>query len=114
MGASFAVGLLPSEKFAALTLGRLLDDLRRDPHPLDDVLVEHEDPAAAIAPIASSSLPGTPSLRTRKTSSGASRAMAISYATGTPPRGSPTTMTSGVSRWFARSPARTRPASCRS
>src|SRR6202035_1569226 len=62
-----------------------------------------------MAPIASSSCPGTPSLRTMKTSSGASRACATWKATGTPPRGKPRTMTS--SRWPIRR-ATSRPRSC--
>ena len=45
-------------------------------------------PSSATAPTASSGFCGAPSLRTVRTSSGASRARAISCATGTPPRGS--------------------------
>jgi len=51
-------------------------------------------PPLAMAPIASSRWKGTPSLRTRKTSSGARSARATSLATGTPPRGSARTTTS--------------------
>ena len=51
-------------------------------------------PPSPTAPMASSGRYGTPTLRTTMTSSGASRARAISAATGTPPRGSPRTTTS--------------------
>ena len=51
-------------------------------------------PPLATAPIASSRQCGTPSLRTRKTSSGAPSAVATSQPTGTPPRGSPRTSAS--------------------
>src|SRR5713226_5759961 len=72
------------------------------------------EPPLAIAPIASSSWSGTPSLRTRNTSSGACSACATSYPTGTPPRGRARTTTSSRSRYWSRRPARTRPASRRS
>src|SRR4051812_30442926 len=65
------------------------------------------------APIASSGCDGTPSLRTKMTSSGASRARATSYATGTPPRGSATTTGCSSRRWSSRAASR-RPASARS
>jgi hypothetical protein len=42
---------------------------------------------STIAPIASSRFPGTPILRTKIRSSGAASMVAISAATGTPPRG---------------------------
>src|SRR5207253_2228079 len=71
-------------------------------------------PPLAMAPIASSSWPGTPSLRTRKTSSGASSALATSNATGTPPRGSPRTSTSGRLAYAESFAARIWPASLRS
>jgi hypothetical protein len=45
--------------------------------------------------MATSRRPGVPSFRTKKTSSGARSALATSKATGTPPRGSPSTMTFG-------------------
>ncbi|CAG6967099.1 hypothetical protein PICSAR164_01073 [Mycobacterium avium subsp. paratuberculosis] len=51
-------------------------------------------PPLARAPIASSDQFGTPSLRTKNTSSGACSAAAISQATGRPPRASPNTSTS--------------------
>src|SRR5205823_8928845 len=67
-------------------------------------------PPVAIAPIASSRWNGTPSLRTRNTSSGARSSRATSWATGTPPRGSASTITSGwpayaLSRRASRPPA---------
>ena len=46
-----------------------------------------------MAPIAYSGLPGAPSFRTRQISSGAPNASASSAPTGTPPRGSATTVT---------------------
>ena len=46
---------------------------------------------AASAPIANSGVPGTPSLRTTSTSSGAPSASATPAATTTPPRGKPNT-----------------------
>jgi hypothetical protein len=55
---------------------------------LNDVLIAHHDRAAATAPIANSGWKGTPTLRTRIKSSGASSAAATSAATATPPRGS--------------------------
>src|SRR5690606_25360862 len=70
-------------------------------------------PPLATAPIASSSWPGTPSLRTTKTSSGAPRARATSNATGTPPRGSARTA-AGCPAKRDRSRASARPASRRS
>lgn len=48
--------------------------------------------------MASSGRPGTPSFRTASTSSGAPRAAATCAATGTPPRGSASTITPGQSR----------------
>src|SRR5438105_6016990 len=71
-------------------------------------------PLEANAPIASSSWPGTPSLRTMKTSSGAPSLRATSYATGTPPRGKARTIRSGWPARVASRPASTRPASARS
>ena len=53
-------------------------------------------PPLARAPIASSCHCGTPSLRTRNTSSGARSAAATSHATGTPPRASPRTSRSSA------------------
>ena len=70
-------------------------------------------PPAAIAPMASSGWPGTPSLRTRKTSSGAFSAEATSNATGTPPRGRPNTSTSVRPAYSVRRAASCRPASIR-
>src|SRR6266511_1654792 len=71
-------------------------------------------PPVAIAPIASSECPGTPTLRTTKTSSGAPSAFATSYPTGTPPRGSASTTTSSRPPYSSRSSsARNRPASVR-
>ena len=55
-------------------------------------------PSSPTAPIASSGWKGTPSLRTTITSSGASSARATSAATGTPPRGNPSTTTSSPRR----------------
>src|SRR5579859_2779817 len=66
-----------------------------------------------IAPMPSSGCSGTPSLRTRMTSSGASRARATSAATATPPRGRPSTTTS-LSRNGNSRLASCRPASDRS
>src|SRR5262245_60678583 len=71
-------------------------------------------PPEAIAPIASSSCPGTPILRTRNRSSGAPSAFATSYATGTPPRGKASTMTSDRPVYADSSAASCRPASLRS
>ncbi|KGD51868.1 hypothetical protein DP49_3681 [Burkholderia pseudomallei] len=51
-------------------------------------------PPVAIAPIASSGLPGAPSFLTISTSSVTRSAFATSNATGTPPRGSASTTTS--------------------
>jgi hypothetical protein len=51
-------------------------------------------PPEASAPTATSAFPGAPIFRTTSTSSGASSAVATSYATGTPPRGNPSTVTS--------------------
>ena len=53
-------------------------------------------PPSPTAPIANSGWNGTPSLRTTITSSGASSARATSAATGTPPRGNPSTTTSST------------------
>src|SRR5215472_6184974 len=66
-----------------------------------------------IAPMPSSGCAGTPSLRTRMTSSGAPRARATSAATATPPRGSPST-TMSLPRSGSRRLASWRPASDRS
>ena len=63
-----------------------------------------------MAPMATSGWKGTPSFRTTITSSGASRALATSNATGTPPLGRPSTTTSGPRRPASRFPSR-RPAS---
>src|SRR5438874_4574416 len=71
-------------------------------------------PPEAMAPMASSSWPGKPSLRTRKTSRGAFSAWATSKATGTPPRGNARTCTSGRLAYVMSLSARTRPASVRS
>src|SRR5690349_6575682 len=68
----------------------------------------------AIAPIASSSRPGTPSLRTTNTSSGADNAFATSHATGTPPRGNASTTRSRRNANDARRSASARPAALRS
>src|SRR5205085_4308183 len=70
-------------------------------------------PPEAIAPTASSSKPGTPSLRTIKTSSGTRSACATSYATGTPPRGKPRTITSSRPAYFESFKPSIRPASAR-
>src|SRR5581483_11589113 len=70
-------------------------------------------PPLAIAPIASSSWPGRPSLRTRNTSSGAPRARATSAATGTPPRGRPRTITSSRPAYSDSLEASARPAARR-
>src|SRR5437764_1460417 len=64
--------------------------------------------------MASSSWRGTPSLRTIKTSSGAPSALATSYATGTPPRGSASTSRSGRPAYPMNIVANVRPASARS
>src|SRR4051794_35325769 len=78
-------------------------------------------PPVAIAPNASSACPGTPSLRTSRTSSGAPSAAATSTPTGTPPRGSASTSGSpgassspSASSACTTSGARRRPASTRS
>src|SRR5437016_1248533 len=71
-------------------------------------------PPDAIAPTASSSNPGTPSLRTMKTSSGTRSACATSYATGTPPRGNPSTITSSRPAYCVSFSASNRPAADRS
>ncbi len=70
-------------------------------------------PPEAMAPIANSSCPGTPSFRTSQTSRGTWRALAISYATGIPPRGNPRTSTSGKLAYWDNSAAKRRPASVR-
>ena len=70
-------------------------------------------PPSPIAPMASSGWNGTPSFRTRITSRGAPRSAATSYATGTPPRGRPST-TTGSSRRCCSRHARRCPASTRS
>ena len=76
---------------------------------------ETRTPPVATAPIASSSWPGMPSFRTTKTSRGACSARATSYATGTPPRGSASTRTSGLPAYCSSfSAASRRPASVRS
>jgi hypothetical protein len=72
------VGLLAPGQLAALPLGHLLDGLRPDPEAADDVLVEDQRPAAGDRPMATSSWPGTPSLRTRNTPRGAPSAVATS------------------------------------
>src|SRR5687768_4145379 len=71
-------------------------------------------PPDAMAPMASSECPGVPSLRTMKTSSGASSVVATSNATGTPPRGSASTITSSRFAYCWSLAARVRPASRRS
>src|ERR1700744_211387 len=71
-------------------------------------------PPLPSAPIASSDHCGTPSFRTRKTSSSAPRAAATSQPTGTPPRASPSTSSPALPRYDANSWASTRPASRRS
>ena len=71
-------------------------------------------PTAAMAPIASSGCPGTPSLRTISTSSLAPSAAATSAATGTPPRGRPSTTTSSRPEYPPSSAASARPAAVRS
>ena len=57
---------------------------------LNDILIAHDDRAPAVGnrTIANSGWKGTPTLRTRIKSSGASSAAATSAATATPPRGS--------------------------
>src|SRR4051812_7058918 len=86
---------------------------RSTPYPTTSGL-RTRTPPLAIAPIASSSCPGKPSLRTTKTSSGAPRRRATSQATGTPPRGSPRTSRSGWPVKAARRSPSARPASYRS
>ena len=71
-------------------------------------------PPLAIAPIASSSCPGDPSLRTTNTSSGAFSALATSAPTGTPPRGRARIKRFGVSVNRASRAASARPAPARS
>src|SRR5687767_4275989 len=66
-----------------------------------------------MAPIANSSCPGTPSLRTTNTSSGALKYLATSQATGTPPRGKASTTTSGRLAYELSFSARNFPASLR-
>ena len=63
-----------------------------------------------MAPMATSGWNGTPSFRTTITSIGASSALATSNATGTPPRGRPSTTTFRPRRPASRFPSR-RPAS---
>ena len=70
-------------------------------------------PPSPMAPIPSSGWSGTPSLRITITSSGACSAWATSNATGTPPRGNPSTTTSCPRRWLTRRES-SRPASTRS
>ena len=55
-------------------------------------------PVSDTAPAASSGLPGKPIFLTIRMSSGHRRAIATSQATVTPPRGSPSTITSALSR----------------
>ena len=70
-----------------------LVDLGRESHPQPARRrsFRMRTPPSPIAPIASSGWKGTPSLRTTMTSSGTASARATSNATGTPPRGSPST-----------------------
>ena len=70
-------------------------------------------PSSAIAPTPSSGLPGAPSLRTARMSSGACSARATSTATGTPPRGSAITIGASCANGNS-SAASMRPASWRS
>src|SRR5438477_12147810 len=70
-------------------------------------------PPEAMAPAVSSSKPGTRSLRTLKTSRGTASRCATSYATGTPPRGRPSTITSLRPAYCSSFSASSRPASAR-
>ena len=70
------------------------------------------EPPSTIAPIANSGSNGTPILRTKIKSSGASSAEATSAATGTPPRGKART-TGSWPRYPASAAANFRPASAR-
>jgi len=79
------------------------------PNDLISVWLRKQTPPLATAPIASSSWPGTPSLRARNTSSGAPNFPATSKATGTPPRGSPSTIKSARAAYCSNFPARSRP-----
>src|SRR5580765_3812755 len=71
-------------------------------------------PPSAMAPMASSGCPGTPSLRTRNTSRGTWSSRATSYPTGTPPRGRARTTTSERPPYAISGFASCRPASARS
>ena len=70
--------------------------------------------SSAIAPIATSCSHGVPILVTTKTSRGSLSALATAAATGTPPRGSPKTITSWRPEYAANFPASISPASARS
>ena len=87
-GGVVAVSPLSPSQLEKLLRRDGLNHAIRDLERLHHVLVKGADPAGGNGAIASSSWPGSPSLRTRKISSGTSRALAISNATGTPPRGS--------------------------
>ena len=80
----------------------------------DDVVVEDDQPPDATAPMASSTWCGAPILRTVITSRWPPSRSAIGAATGTPPRGSPSTTGSVPSSRPPSSSASTRPASARS
>ena len=84
------------------------------PRAVMRALLRNWIPPEAIAPMASSSCPGTPSFLTRRTSSGMFSARATSKPTGTPPRGSASTMASGEPPCCRRRSASCRPASLRS
>src|SRR2546425_220221 len=71
-------------------------------------------PSSSTAPMASSALPGAPSLRTGQIDSGRCSSTAMALATTTPPRGMPRTTVSGASRWRCSAAARRSPASTRS
>ena len=89
----------PKEALTALKLSPLasvdrLDPLRRKRKRVQQLLVQDAHAAGRDRPERELLVTRHPSLRTRNTSSGASSACAISNATGTPPRGSPSTTTS--------------------
>lgn len=94
-------GAVPTvEAFASFQLALLLsyhrvDHLFGESEHSHDVVIEHTHSARGDGPIASSSRPRTPSLRTTMTSSGAWSALETSYATDTPPRGKASTRISG-------------------
>src|SRR6185369_5409086 len=68
-------------------------------------------PVSETAPTANSGSPGKPIFLTMRMSSGQRSACAISAATVTPPRGSPSTITSALSRYCVSLPASCLPAS---